>query len=153
MPTLDEVYRKFGEVAEAAQLLETQLGNLLFKNGIVEADLISEPNHELASEIIKKINRQTLGQLINNVRNSTETVDQVELILTKALDERNRLSHSFYRLHNFRRNTEEGRAVMLKDLDSIHKNILIAYKTATLLSGIDIDKIVLENLPKEHLHI
>jgi hypothetical protein len=29
MPTLDDVFRKFGETAEAAQLLETELGNLL----------------------------------------------------------------------------------------------------------------------------
>ena len=28
MPTLDEVYRKFGEASEAAQLVETDLGNL-----------------------------------------------------------------------------------------------------------------------------
>ena len=26
MPTLDDVYRKFGEASEAAQLLETELG-------------------------------------------------------------------------------------------------------------------------------
>jgi hypothetical protein len=28
--SLDDVYRKFGETAEAAQLLETELGTLLF---------------------------------------------------------------------------------------------------------------------------
>lgn len=29
MPGLDDIYRKFGEAAEAAQLLETELGNML----------------------------------------------------------------------------------------------------------------------------
>jgi hypothetical protein len=29
MTSLDDVYRKFGETAEAAQLLETELGNIL----------------------------------------------------------------------------------------------------------------------------
>jgi hypothetical protein len=29
MLTLDDVYSKFGEAAEAAQLLETELGNML----------------------------------------------------------------------------------------------------------------------------
>ena len=29
MPNLDDVYRKFGETSEAAQLLETELGNIL----------------------------------------------------------------------------------------------------------------------------
>jgi hypothetical protein len=59
MPALDEVYRKFGEVAEAAQLL----------------------------------------------------------LLANALAERNQPFHSFYRKHNFRRNSKEGRAKMLEDLD------------------------------------
>jgi hypothetical protein len=35
MPTLNEVYRKFGEVAEAAQLLETELGNMLIAEHMV----------------------------------------------------------------------------------------------------------------------
>jgi hypothetical protein len=36
MPTLDDVYRKFGEVAEAVALLETDLGTMLMFFGIVE---------------------------------------------------------------------------------------------------------------------
>lgn len=28
MPSLDDVYRKFGEVSEVAQLLETELGTM-----------------------------------------------------------------------------------------------------------------------------
>ena len=37
MPDLNEVYRKFGEVAEAAQLFETELGNLLLLEKGIEA--------------------------------------------------------------------------------------------------------------------
>ena len=33
MPTLDDVYRKFGETAEAAQLLETDLGTIALMIG------------------------------------------------------------------------------------------------------------------------
>ena len=39
MPTRDEVYQKIGEVAEAAQLLESELGTMLFTRAI-EEDLI-----------------------------------------------------------------------------------------------------------------
>ncbi|TXT38473.1 MAG: hypothetical protein FD135_2869 [Comamonadaceae bacterium] len=34
MPTLSEVYAKFGEAAEAAQLLELELGTLLLSAAI-----------------------------------------------------------------------------------------------------------------------
>ena len=29
VPSLDDVYRKFGDISEAVQLLETELGNVL----------------------------------------------------------------------------------------------------------------------------
>jgi hypothetical protein len=44
MPTLDDVYRTFGFTAEAAQLLETELGNALIKHGIVEENLVNQSN-------------------------------------------------------------------------------------------------------------
>jgi hypothetical protein len=44
VPTLDDVYRKFGETAEAAQLLETELGTKLLVRRGVAANLLNEPN-------------------------------------------------------------------------------------------------------------
>ena len=38
MPTLDDVYRKFGETAEAAQLLETELGTALMVVGALRGE-------------------------------------------------------------------------------------------------------------------
>ena len=142
--TLDDVYRKFGETSEAAQLLETELGNILIKIGAAESNLFNEPNSEQAFALFKKINRQTLGHLLKNVGSSTESVSHIETLLSRALEERNRLSHSFYRLHNFRKNSDEGRKLMLIDLDSIHDTLLKAYKAVMLLSGIDLDALVLD---------
>jgi hypothetical protein len=154
MPTLNEVYRKFGETAEAAQLLETELNNLLSWDCAVEESLLSEPNPTRAAELFGKIDRHTLGQLIKRLNYKTKSLDQLESLLSCALDERNRLFHSFYRQHNFRRNSNEGRAVMLKDLDSIHCILLDAYKAALLLSGIDIEAIGGElKRPIRHLPI
>ena len=153
MPTLDDVYRKFGEASEAAQLLETELGNILIKIGVAEENLFSESNPERTSALFKKINRQTLGQLLKNVNNSTESVSHLEALLSCALAERNRLSHSFYRRHNFRRNSEEGRMLMLKDLESSHDTLLEAYKAVMLLSGIDLDATVMAQLPTKHVPI
>jgi hypothetical protein len=139
MPTLDDVYRKFGETAEAAQLLETELGSMLLIVRGVENDLIIRPNSKLASDLYEKINRLTLGQLLRSLNNTTLPLGALEALLSNALEERNRLLHSFYRQHNFRRNSDEGRTIMLKDLDSIHLLLIDAYKAVMLLSGVDLD--------------
>jgi hypothetical protein len=142
MATLDEVYRKFGETAEAAQLLETELSTILFTIRGAEEELFFGDKPELAKEILTKIDKSTLGQLLRQLGDKIETKDQLENLFSLALKERNRLTHSFYRQHNFRRNTEEGRDIMIRDLDKIHDVILKAYKAALLISGIDIDSII-----------
>ena len=150
MSTLNDVYRKFGETSEAAQLLETELGNLLLEVGGIEADLFHNPNPVVAMELMTKINRKTLGQLIRNAKRAVYSVNELETILSEAQSERNRLAHTFYRQHNFRRNSEEGCQIMMDDLEKIHHKILEAYKAILLLSGIDIEKIELE-APTKHV--
>ena len=153
MPSLDNVYRKYGEASEAAQLLETELGNILLMVGAVDQNLIDEPDEKTAAALYNRINRQTLGQLLKDLKNSSESVDHLEALFAKALKARNRLAHSFYRQHNFRRNSEDGRAKMLQDLEHIHHDLLEAYKAVMRLSGIDLDKIVLSQLPTGHVPI
>ena len=51
MPSLDDVYRKFGEVSEAAQLVETELGTLLLFPAAVAEGVITptlQPDRECA---------------------------------------------------------------------------------------------------------
>lgn len=141
MPTLDEVYWKFGYAAEAAQLLETELGSMLIIHGVVEENLVNQPNPNRAAELFRQIDRHTLGQLITKLKANDQSVANLEDVLAKALDERNRLFHSFYRQHNFRRNSDEGRQKMFDDLELIHKALLDAYKAVMLLSGVDLDKL------------
>jgi hypothetical protein len=153
MPSIEDVYLKFGFASEAAQLLEIELGTLLFRSGAIEAGLFENPNHDRAWELSQLVNRKTLGQLIGSLSNTEYALDHLEEILRKALNERNRLTHSFYRQHNTRRNTEKGRTVMLKDLESIHDTILDAYRAVMRLAGVDIDKAPIEGLPTKHLPI
>jgi hypothetical protein len=135
MPTLDDVYRKFGETAEAAQLLETELGNVLLSLGAFEEDLLRGMNPNRAADLLGEIDASTLGRLLNRLRAKTRLPNELEPLLSEALERRNRLSHSFYRRHNFRRNSDEGRGIMLKDLECIHESITKAYKAVMLLSG------------------
>ena len=153
MATLDEVYFKFGEVSEAAQLLETELANILMILGAADAGLFEQPDRQAAEELFNRINRHSLGQLLERLHRSTDAAAQIEEQLRHALKERNRLAHSFYRQHNFRRNSPEGCAVMLQDLRSIHNVLLGAYKSALQLSGTDLDKIEMDVPPTGHLPI
>ncbi len=152
MTSLDNVYRKFGETSEAAQLLETELGNMLMMIKGLENNLILEQNPDLALSIYKKINKSTLGQLLKQVGRSTDSIDEIALKLEHALKERNRLSHSFYREHNFRRNTNEGRTIMLEDLNKIHDVLLDAYRAVLSISGVNLDDIDMP-LPKKHIKL
>jgi hypothetical protein len=153
VPSLDDVYRKFGFAAEAAQLLETELGTLLLFIRCVDDGLLTKPAPGRASDLLDTINRHTLGQLLKSLNNKTQSLDILEPLLSKALEERNRLLHSFYRQHNFRSNSDEGRALMLKDLESIHEKLLDAYKAVMLLSGTDLDAATEYKAPTRHLPI
>lgn len=153
MPTLEDVYQKFGFAAEAAQLLETELGTMLLMAGAVDAKLIGNPDPTRARELLTFVNKQTLGQLLRSLHRSTESLEALESQLSKALTERNRLFHSFYREHNFRRNSDAGCALMLQDLESIHNTVLDAYKEVMLLAGVDLDKVAPSNLPTTHVPI
>ena len=68
--------------------------------------------------------------------------ENLEELFSNAIKERNRLTHNFYRQHNFRRNTDEGRKLMIQDLESIHDTLLESYKAALFVSGIDIDALI-----------
>jgi hypothetical protein len=152
MPTLDDVYRKFGEAAEAAQLIETELGTLLLLDRCMADDPLENLGPGRAADHLNKINRYTLGQLLKNVK-STQPLDAIEHLLSTALEERNRLQHAFYRQHNFRRNSDEGRTLMLEDLECIHDKLIDAYKALMRLSGIDLDNESLDLLPTTHLPV
>ncbi len=152
-PSLNEVYRKFREVSEAAQLLETELGNLLFLHKGIEAGLFESKNPDAAARILEQINRNTLGQLLWQLRGNYNDLDALEILLNAAKAERNRLIHSFYREHNFRRNSVAGQRQMLQDLEEMHDKIIDAYKAITKLSGVDLDKIQIQVLPTGHVPI
>lgn len=152
MTSIDDVYRKFGETAEAAQLLETQLGNILLKIEGSEKGLFEVEDKELAKNILKKIERSTLGGLLKSVEKKIGGAEITSSLFENALKDRNKLSHSFYREHNFRRNSSGGCKIMHQDLERMHKTILEAYTVALALSGIDTESLELP-LPSGHLPI
>ncbi len=152
MPTLTDVYAKFGDAAEAAQLLETELGNLLLSEAIEMHGFRKTQNKALAKKILGDIDKKTLGQLIQALKKN-EPDPKLQEVLALALSERNRLNHSFHREHNLRRNSEEGRLLMLADLQVIHENILAAYVAVLPLANIEITAEAILKAQSGHLPI
>ena len=161
MPTIEEVYCKFGFVAEAAQLLETEFSTLLLKEDAMAQDLFDNPNPKRSRDILDKINKKTLGRLISESKSKIDSLDSLSESLSVALNERNRLCHSFYLEHNLRLRSKDdsGRKIMMEDLERMHVAILDAYKSVLLLSGIDLEKmagscgeIITDSLPN-HLKL
>ena len=151
MTALSDVYAKFGEVAEAAQLLETEVGNMLLLASAAEHGLLSKPDPALARKVFREVDRKTLGQLISATKAKVPTPESLQVLLERALYARNCLNHAFYRDHNFRRNSVAGRALMLSDLDQMHEEILGAYKALMQLSGVEFEMIGEFDLPSDHL--
>ena len=67
MVDIEDVYKKFGETSEVAQLLETELGTLLLQLLATEKNLIKEQQPDVALDILNGINKATLGQLIRRL--------------------------------------------------------------------------------------
>lgn len=153
MPSLSDVYTKFGEVAEAAQLIETQVGNLLIEVAIGAHDSELSDTRSISRRLFEEVDRKTLGQLIKALRLTNQFSESLEPELAEALSERNRLNHSFYREHNFRRNSDSGRLIMLQDLERIHEVLIKAYVPLLQLSGINLEAAAVLGLPTEHLSL
>ena len=153
MPRLNDVYRKFGEVSDAAQLLETELGNMLLHIEGAEANLFSGNRPEEARKILRRVNKKTSGQLVKSIRTKNQSLEHAAELLAGAIAERNRLSHSFFRQHNLRRNSSKGCGIMLADLESIHDTLLRAYKLVLAIRGVDLDSLHLPGLPTQHLEL
>ena len=153
MASLNEVYQKFGEASEAAQLLETELGTLLVADEATRRGWLAEPDPPTAREAVDRVNRSTLGQLLRRIGDLEVPLQDASDLMADALAERNRLSHSFFRQHNYRRNSEAGRAIMLEDLRALHHTLFRAYKLVLRVSGIDLDKIGGVDIPVDHVHL
>lgn len=129
MATREELYAKFGVTAEAAQLLETDLGTILlavegWKNG-----WHISPDSERATEFYERLNRKTLDQLMGDVRRYIQFDDAITEKLETGLAARNRLNHGFFERHNFAIQTDEGRDKMVQDLERLHTQLFEAWQT------------------------
>jgi uncharacterized protein YutE (UPF0331/DUF86 family) len=148
MTTRDDIYHKFGITAEAAQLLELELGTLLMSCHGLRNSLWEKGKSPEANKIYKKIDRSTLGRIISEVKKNTSIDESIEATFAEALKIRNELIHSFYWKHNFKIESDEGRDVMMEDLENMHNILFTAYQLAQGMADIMV-QIVVESLPEK----
>lgn len=130
MPTRDDVYSQFGRTAEAAQLFETELGTILIaRKGEVRGWSV-KANPEEAADFYEKLNRKTLGQLLNDLPAFLSLDEQATECFKSALKARNDLNHGFFERHDFAIFSEQGRVAMLDDLEALHVRLAEAYNMA-----------------------
>jgi hypothetical protein len=135
MASRQEVYAKFGEAAEAAQLIETELGTFLLIVSGLALNWHVDPDPVTARRILDDIEGATLGKVIGSVKTVITIDDGMAEKLSNGLKARNRLFHGFYEKHNFKIDTDEGRDIMMQDLDALHADLLAAYWLASAMTG------------------
>lgn len=144
MATRDELYAKFGITAEAAQLFETELGTLLLCARGLESGWHLVPDGASGRELLREIDRSTLGGLLTKLKRHVEVDDHLSARFTSALAARNRLNHGFYERHSFKIQTDEGRDVMMADLEALHDELFTAWQLAGAITSLASEVIMRE---------
>lgn len=134
MATRDELYAKFGITAEAAQLFEVELGSLLLCARAMEQGLRFKTDSDKARKLLHDIDRSTLGQLLGSLKKCVGLDDRLADRFASSLQTRNRLFHRFYESHNFKIQTDEGRDVMMADLETMHVELFNAWQVASSIT-------------------
>ena len=139
MATRDELYAKFGITAEAAQLFETYLGTLLLAARGLEHGWHVKPDPATAQKASDEIDAATLGVMLNRLKGVVQFDDALKDRFASALKARNRLIHGWYERHNFKIQTDEGRDVMIADLEKLHTELFEAWLIAQALVKLTTD--------------
>lgn len=130
MASRDEIYAKFGVSAEAAQLFETDLGTILLGLEGSKHRWHLSPDPITAANFMEKLDRKTLGQVLDAVQKMITLAPTVVDVFQSGLSARNALNHGFYARHNFAIQTQEGRQQMLDDLEALHQQLFHAWQVA-----------------------
>jgi hypothetical protein len=130
MPSdLHEVYFTFGVIAEKAQVMETEAGNvaLAYITAFVDTNNVTPEMTEWYKQLLDDINSKTFGTLFRAIKRSIQINDSILAIVAEALDKRNYVTHRFFRHHNFAIHSEEGRREMIDDLIEAGKKFDLAH--------------------------
>ena len=134
MATREDVYGKFGLAAEAGQLFETELGTLLLGAQGLRGGWHITPEPTAGRKLLDEIDRHTLGRLLGRVKTVVTFDESLEADFISALKARNRLNHGFFEKHNFGIQTDEGRDLMMDDIEEIHTELFNAWQAVSAMT-------------------
>jgi len=131
---LQELYCKYGQTAEMAQVLEFEAGNfaLAYASLLFNPETITDQDSRIFQAVIDDVDRRTFGNLLTQIRKIATISDDIEKTVSNALDRRNYLVHRFFKVHNFAIHSEVGRKSMISELDAIYRDLTLAH---AVLSG------------------
>lgn len=131
---LDYLYAKFGRVAEMAQVMELEAGNLALAYASMAFDIENLTNDQkrILKSLSEDVDRRTFGNLISLLKKSMNIDQAIEGAIDSALEKRNYLIHRFFRTHNFAIHSAEGRAAMADELSDLYEAFSSAH---TILYG------------------
>jgi hypothetical protein len=150
-----ELYAEFGMVAEKAQVLEFEAGNvaLAFLTVFFDKNDITPELTEMFRNIVDDLNHKTFGSMVRQLKKTLNLSDSIIEVIDEALERRNYLTHHFFRKHNFRLFSEEGRKIMIAELKEIQEKIDKAHQMMSAISSLmlqiaghdlDVNKVALE---------
>lgn len=116
---IKEVYAHFGLALYLSQVLEHGLANALLLFDLVpNARKVATPESwpEIVDAFYEKKFERTLGALIAELKKYSGVTDSLNNILTKALKERNRLAHHYFRERAKEFISSIGREKMITEL-------------------------------------
>lgn len=133
-----ELYAEFGMVAEKAQVLEFEAGNvaLVFLTIFFDKNDITPELTEMFKNIVDDLNHKTFGAMVRQLKKTLNLSDSIIEVIDEALERRNYLTHHFFRTHNFRLFSEEGRKIMMAELKEIQEIIDKAHQMMSTISSL-----------------
>ncbi len=132
---MNEVYKKFGEASELAQLLEHELGTLLIRIFGVSPNLVTD-KPELAWTLLDDEHRPTLNLFIRQQKGQHQE-EQITQELNEAFKAQHGINHGFFRMYH-----GCSEAEMLEALEAVIMILWQGYRSVMLLSGVDIDDLL-----------
>jgi hypothetical protein len=119
IPVLDdpkELYVFAGLALYNANLVEASLINLA---AVLQLGRVQAITRELFGEIFENLETKTLGKLLMTTRSLTIVPPEIDLALSRTLDERNYLAHHFFRENAGDITHDTGYALMIERLRSM----------------------------------
>ena len=111
-----EPYAFFGLAANAAQLLEQSLINLVVAVHMANSELLTQ---QVALRLFAQMESKTFGQLLKAARELIDIPTDLEERLRLALDKRNYLTHGFFRAHDENLMSDSGRRTIIVELSEL----------------------------------